>query len=264
MLFNMKLLINFSLNKKTMMGILVVLVLTFFPFFGVGNPIGATDHQEWRSPCGGESRSLPLPAELQGLLPVNPDPNGDHNLPGILGELVIKMKETKDKVQELKQNYTDVRVRTGDCTDYLEASYIRLAGFPSAPAFKGAMRMISEMNLTDIFRNDYHKLSVVMIFIEQVRWDEETYENGQFLTTLNGIFQNLKSLLCVMSNALRTQDAEVVDFANRSEAMNQRYRTMSRADNHDRDYIIMRESYKLFGNLILKYAALKDFLSSSP
>ena len=42
---------------------------------------------------------------------------------------------------------TDVRVRTGDCTDYLEASYIRLAGFPSAPAFKGAMRMISEMNV---------------------------------------------------------------------------------------------------------------------
>lgn len=101
-----------------------------------------------------------------------------------------------------------------------------------------------------------------MIFVEQVRWDEEVYERDQFTPILNNIFQGLKSILCVLSNALTTQGSKVTDFVNRTHSMNQRYRTMSRTDNHDRDYIIMRESFKLFGNMILKYTALKDFLSN--
>jgi hypothetical protein len=100
-----------------------------------------------------------------------------------------------------------------------------------------------------------------MIFVEQVRWDEEAYEASQFMSILDNIFQSLRSILCVLSNALKTQDAEVTEFANRTLSMSQRYRTMSRADNHDRDYIIMRESHKLFSNMILKYTALKDFLT---
>lgn len=104
-----------------------------------------------------------------------------------------------------------------------------------------------------------------MVFIEQARWDEEAFESSYFLPTLNAIYRNIKSLLCVLSNALRTRNAEVSEehYARREFAMNQRYRTMSRSDNHDRDYIIMRDSYKFFSNLILKYTALKDFLSTS-
>nr|XP_011414779.1 uncharacterized protein LOC105319064 isoform X1 [Crassostrea gigas] len=244
------------------MGILTILVLILIPMASFGSPVPTSRYEEWRDPCVGTPRQAPM-AELPDFLRNDTPP--PQSLPQTLGELVNQMKEARDKVQELKQNYTTSgRISQGGCNN-LDAPYIKLDGFPSAPAFRGAMRMISEMNLTDILLTDYQKLSVVMVFIEQARWDEEAFESSYFLPALNAIYRNIKSLLCVLSNALRTRNAEVSEehYARREFAMNQRYRTMSRSDNHDRDYIIMRDSYKFFSNLILKYTALKDFLSTS-
>ncbi|XP_056004780.1 uncharacterized protein LOC125657706 isoform X2 [Ostrea edulis] len=240
------------------MGFIIVFLLAVLPTLISSTPIPTSRFEHWRSPCTGpEAASQDIPDfNFPDFTPPTP------SLPRTISELVFQMKETRDKVQELKHNYTELRVHQGDCENNLEAPYLRLDGFPSTPAFRGAMRMISEMNLTDILLTDYRKLSVVMIFVEQVRWDEEVYERDQFTPILNNIFQGLKSILCVLSNALTTQGSKVTDFVNRTHSMNQRYRTMSRTDNHDRDYIIMRESFKLFGNMILKYTALKDFLSN--
>ncbi|XP_061171924.1 uncharacterized protein LOC133181430 [Saccostrea echinata] len=242
---------------KIKTGILTLSVLAVIPLLVFGNPIRtlASRFEDWRSPCAGpEASQVALPDFLQSITPtVQP-------LPQILRELVNQMKETKEKIEELKHNYTQVRIHQGDCENNLDAAYLRLDGFPTTPSFKGAMRMFEERNLTDILLKDYHKLSVVMIFLEQVRWDEDVYENDQFLPILNNIFRSLKSILCVLTNALTSQSAQVTEFANRTHSMGQRYRTMSRAENHDRDYIIMRQSLKLFSNMILKYVALKDFL----
>lgn len=67
-----------------------------------GSPVPTTRYEEWRDPCVGNPRQAPL-AELPAFLQDNtlsPQP-----LPQTLGELVNQMKEARDKVQDLKQNY---------------------------------------------------------------------------------------------------------------------------------------------------------------
>lgn len=83
-------------------GILTILVLTLIPMASFGIPVPTTRYEEWRDPCVGTPRQAPqvdLPSFLQDNTP-SPQP-----LPQTLGELVNQMKEARDKVQELKQNY---------------------------------------------------------------------------------------------------------------------------------------------------------------
>lgn len=91
-----------ELSCCCVLGILTILVLTLIPMASFGSPVPTSRYEEWRDPCVGTPRQAPM-AELPDFLRNDTPP--PQSLPQTLGELVNQMKEARDKVQELKQNY---------------------------------------------------------------------------------------------------------------------------------------------------------------
>lgn len=90
-----------------------------------------------------------------------------------------------------------------------------------------------------------------------MRFDEEIYENNQYMEEMYNLERKLFDVLCIMTEAISNDDVNIEHVSRDVMAMD--IRALSeRFDRFTRDYVTVKETSKLIGNLAIMYTTIKD------
>lgn len=111
--------------------------------------------------------------------------------------------------------------------------------------------------LTKTYLESYRKLATAQIFIEQMKFDEEVYEDNKYEKEIINTESKLYDVLCLMNEMISNTDASIEHVTR--EVMQMHLRTLSeRINRFMRDYISVKDTTKLLNNLIVEYVAMKN------
>ncbi|XP_048747683.2 uncharacterized protein LOC125659921 isoform X2 [Ostrea edulis] len=226
--------------KKVVPGVLITLLAMFL----LGNstseaaPLSTTEKPaRWTNPCNAtrdlSSRNFTVPflPEFEKIQRISE-----------------KLLTVMDITVTLKTKIANERVQSSIMTSALNSQHID--GFPNTTLSQHNMEEYKD-NVTLAYIRSYRDLSVVAVFLEAVREDEDQYEYGSWTPEIKDKENRLYGLLCELHNAIITNGA-VIEYESR-DIMPQEWRGMSnRSYRNYRDYVIMKDSglvYQSFFNM---------------
>ena len=110
--------------------------------------------------------------------------------------------------------------------------------------------------------NSFKHISIAAIFIEQVKFDENNFEHGAFISDITVMETKLYTVLCHVQMAINQLEIDIENYQSR-DVMSTELRTIqNKADRTDRDYIIVKDTRLTFQSALVKYEAVKDSLNS--
>jgi hypothetical protein len=116
--------------------------------------------------------------------------------------------------------------------------------------------------VTLAYVRSYRDLSVVAIFTEAIREDEDKYEYGSWSPEIIEKENRLYLLLCELHNAIITNGA-AIEYESR-DIMPQDMRSLSaRSYRNMRDYVIMKDSTRLYESLLDMFQTILNSFNNS-
>ena len=109
--------------------------------------------------------------------------------------------------------------------------------------------------ITEIVNQDYGTIAKILVFLEQIRWDEIVYNDKNLTEKLDKVFDKLLETLCKIDVIVSGNGEAITSHPDRS-VVPEKYRVMSSAGRVDRDYVIIRQADDLIGRFIFKYTAI--------
>ncbi|KAK3096164.1 hypothetical protein FSP39_023912 [Pinctada imbricata] len=114
--------------------------------------------------------------------------------------------------------------------------------------------------VTSTFKRDYEVISTVLVFFEQIRWDEEAYNDNILGSVISDVINKFAESLCNIKTFLSQSNVTISSNMDRWSVMLPKYRVMNRVGRTDRDYVLVKQADALIGRLIFKYTAMKNIL----
>jgi len=116
------------------------------------------------------------------------------------------------------------------------------------------------LQVTKTHLESYRALSIVTVFFEEMKYDEQIYESSLHLQNIVKVESKLYDVLCYMDEAISNLGANI-DHVTR-EGMHMHLGTISdKMDRYERDYITVKDTTKIMDNLIVTYTAIHNSLS---
>ena len=104
-------------------------------------------------------------------------------------------------------------------------------------------------------------LSVVLVFIEQMRFDEEIYEERQYLADILNLESKLYDVLCHINGLVSSVGGNIEQVTR--EVMQMQLRTLSdRSDRYIRDYVTTKDITYAVNKLLVQYVAISNHYST--
>ncbi|CAG2217495.1 unnamed protein product [Mytilus edulis] len=202
----------------------------------------------WKSPCGPmdkdhiDTTNRPLPT---------PNPDGDW-----IRLLVIVLEEINDDFIELKRLYyldKQGKSQSNPC-GHLDSDFQHLIGFPTADSTWINNPAELNANFLEIL-DDYQKLASILVFVEQIVWENDTVGDRNDRDYLCNIYRKIKDALCeIRSHSQKTLINKVTPTRN---AMHLEYRLIdNRTTRFQRNYIIFKDASRYLRAISSKYIRL--------
>ncbi|CAC5424459.1 unnamed protein product [Mytilus coruscus] len=196
----------------------------------------------WKSPCGTEGNGDELD-ELRNT--------ADRSW---IRHFIAVLEEINDYFTELKISYyldPTVQSLVNRC-GYLDSDSQHLVGFPTVNATK--INNPAELNITLEILDDYQKLATVLVFVEQIVREKDSFRGITNLDILCNIYYKIRDVLCELrTQSQRTLIDKVTPTRN---VMNTEYRRVNRIARLPRNYIIFKDSSRYLRAISNKYIRL--------
>ncbi|XP_021368507.1 uncharacterized protein LOC110460107 isoform X2 [Mizuhopecten yessoensis] len=225
-------------------GLLVVVLVCSF------GSTNAVSDAKWRSPCGASVGSI------VGL-PGGP-PTASTNV--LLEDMLPVLRTAIAAAESLKNKYISDRFserRIPHLNGY------HCDGMPVVSMTTSEIEeSLSDINLTHL--SNYEKLSRVLIFLEQVRFDETFMDSREatYNDDVQEIERNILNVLCTKQRVIKNSGARIDYISHTVMAPDLRV-TMNENERHERDYVIIKDTYHLLQTMHIHVTAINNRLRSS-
>ncbi|CAC5401456.1 unnamed protein product [Mytilus coruscus] len=204
-----------------------------------------TGPERWKSPCTAQTGDL-------SSIPIRPSFE-------IITDMMVQILEGRSYSADLQNKFAYNRIESRRLIAMLDSE--PLEGYERVKELSEEDLETALYNVTKAHIDNYRILSIHLVFIEEMRFDE-VYEQDSYTEDILKLENKLFGVLCLMNEDVSNSKVDIKHISR--DAMDTDLRTPStRMDRFIRDYVTVKETTKLLDNFIILYRAIKDHLSSS-
>ncbi|XP_060076954.1 uncharacterized protein LOC132556560 [Ylistrum balloti] len=212
----------------------------------------AQSEERWRSPCG---VSLGSVLGLPGGGPPTATPEV------LVAGMLPALETAKTAAESLKDKYISERFPRREVISHLNT--LQCDGMPKVTITSQEIQSsFTNLNLTHL--SNYEKLSQVLVFLEEVKFDE-TYIDRSVATyadDIQEIERSILNVLCTKQRLIRNSGNHINYVS--PNVMTQDVRdTLNERVRHERDYLIVKDTYRLLQSMHLHVTAIDSYLSKN-